>query len=611
MSLANGRATNHRNPGVLRRRTTTVLTNHIGSETASSEPCRTCQLADAVDGDPNHGNSFDISPTEIASPHRSRRGCIGVTATPDPSIQLYPPALSFTNPGLQPQTASNTYSGANHDTPSSLWNPGLPGFPGWLGPATPEFNPYLTPTPNSIGYPPVDLSATTDYQADSPLQLPGVYDFSAYGQPGPVHYLPSYGVYDNFRIVPGSFAYSNSFPCRHHFTAVDPQATLASSNLPFLPDDGSVLPGQHIIPTPPGPQMTIASSNQVPFLGTDITMAAPALPGQHIGMITTTPGPNPMASRVTPPGSNANANTYTCDYLGCGQRVARRGDLVRHKLKHGVPQYPCLVHGCQGSDPEGRTIIVTGGVGFMGSATSESILEVGGDVICLDYLQEPKMDIWDRIQSKAQKHGGKAWYYSVDVTSAEGVQSAISKAVANARYPLRGMIACHGISDERPALDYPMDLFRKVIDTNLNGAFICAQAAAQEMCKAADPKGGSIVLVASMSAHNTNKGVDTAAYNTSKSGVLQLARSLAAEWGSSPDHPLIRVNTLSPGYIRTPMTTPTLEKLGLDGQWSSDNMLNRLSFIDEYRGPILYLLSDASSFMTAADLVVDGGHTSW
>ncbi|RDW65175.1 hypothetical protein BP5796_09867 [Coleophoma crateriformis] len=286
---------------------------------------------------------------------------------------------------------------------------------------------------------------------------------------------------------------------------------------------------------------------------------------------------------------------------------SRRPRVREAKPKIGNPDTPAL----DLFKLERRTIIVTGGVGFMGSATSESILEVGGDVICLDYLQEPKKDVWDRIQSKAQQYSGKAWYYSVDVTSAEGVQSAISKAVAKSRYPLRGMIACHGISDERPALGYPMDLFRKVIDTNLNGAFICAQAAAQEMCKATDAKGGSIVLVASMSAHNTNKGVDTAAYNTSKSGVLQLARSLAAEWGSSPDHPLIRVNTLSPGYIRTPMTTPTLEKLGLDGQWSSDNMLNRLSFIDEYRGPVLYLLSDASSFMTAADLVVDGGHTSW
>lgn len=105
--------------------------------------------------------------------------------------------------------------------------------------------------------------------------------------------------------------------------------------------------------------------------------------------------------------------------------------------------------------------------------------------------------------------------------------------------------------------------------------------------------------------------MDTAAYNTSKSGVLQLARSLAAEWGSRKGMPLIRVNTLSPGYIRTPATAEALKKPGMENQWVGDNMLYRLSLVDEFRGPVLFLLSDASSFMTAADLRVDGGHCAW
>lgn len=107
------------------------------------------------------------------------------------------------------------------------------------------------------------------------------------------------------------------------------------------------------------------------------------------------------------------------------------------------------------------------------------------------------------------------------------------------------------------------------------------------------------------------KGVDTAAYNASKSGVLQLGRSLAAEWGSRKGMPLIRVNTLSPGYIRTAANEEALRKPGMEEQWTSDNMLYRLSRVDEFRGPILFLLSDASSFMTGADLRVDGGHCAW
>ena len=91
----------------------------------------------------------------------------------------------------------------------------------------------------------------------------------------------------------------------------------------------------------------------------------------------------------------------------------------------------------------------------------------------------------------------------------------------------------------------------------------------------------------------------------------QLARSLAAEWGSRINTPLIRVNSLSPGYIRTAATAEALQKPGMESQWVGDNMLFRLSTADEFIAPVLYLLGDGSSFMTAADLRVDGGHCAW
>ena len=75
--------------------------------------------------------------------------------------------------------------------------------------------------------------------------------------------------------------------------------------------------------------------------------------------------------------------------------------------------------------------------------------------------------------------------------------------------------------------------------------------------------------------------------------------------------PLIRVNSLSPGYILTPATADALKKPGLREQWEGDNMLFRLSNVDEFRGPVLFLLGDGSSFMTASDLRVDGGHCAW
>lgn len=97
-------------------------------------------------------------------------------------------------------------------------------------------------------------------------------------------------------------------------------------------------------------------------------------------------------------------------------------------------------------------------------------------------------------------------------------------------------------------------------------------------------------------------------YNPSKAAVVQLARNLAAEWGQYG----IRVNTLSPGYILTQM----LQNLFVEyperkTRWAQENMLGRLSTPDEFRGAAVFILSDASSFMTGSDLRIDGGHAAW
>jgi len=108
------------------------------------------------------------------------------------------------------------------------------------------------------------------------------------------------------------------------------------------------------------------------------------------------------------------------------------------------------------------------------------------------------------------------------------------------------------------------------------------------------------------------QGVHTSAYNSSKAAVQQLARSLASEWGTNPSKdPPIRVNSISPGYIQTPLTEVALANPKVKKIWLDGNVLGRISHPEEYRAPILFLLSDGSSFMTGADLRVDGGHTAW
>lgn len=194
-------------------------------------------------------------------------------------------------------------------------------------------------------------------------------------------------------------------------------------------------------------------------------------------------------------------------------------------------------------------------------------------------------------------------------SDADKVIKAFATIKSSLKAPIRGLVACAGISENGPSTVFPADKFRNVLKVNVTGTFLVAQAIANELLDT--QLSGSLVLIASMSGYVSNRGVDTAAYNSSKAAVHQLARSLAAEWGSRKGMPLIRVNTLSPGYIRTAISAESMNKPGMRDQWEGDNMLLRTSTVDEYRAPVLYLLGDGSSFMTGADLRVDGGHCSW
>jgi len=104
------------------------------------------------------------------------------------------------------------------------------------------------------------------------------------------------------------------------------------------------------------------------------------------------------------------------------------------------------------------------------------------------------------------------------------------------------------------------------------------------------------------------QGLICAAYNSSKAAVIQLSRNLASEWGQHG----IRVNTISPGYIVTAMVEALFVKYPeRRREWPTQNMLGKLSKPEEYRGAAVFLISDASSFMTGSDMRIDGGHCAW
>jgi NAD(P)-dependent dehydrogenase (short-subunit alcohol dehydrogenase family) len=153
-----------------------------------------------------------------------------------------------------------------------------------------------------------------------------------------------------------------------------------------------------------------------------------------------------------------------------------------------------------------------------------------------------------------------------------------------------------GVEEVRPSLDVTEDLWDRIVDTNLKGAFFTAQAAARAMAG-----GGAILNICSLT---SEVGIATAVpYGSSKSGLLGMTRALAVEWA-----PLrIRVNALAPGYFRTALT----EAFYADDAWQ-EAMLGRIPLarfgrLDDLVGAAIYLCSDASAYVTGACLPVDGG----
>ncbi len=182
----------------------------------------------------------------------------------------------------------------------------------------------------------------------------------------------------------------------------------------------------------------------------------------------------------------------------------------------------------------------------------------------------------------------------------------VISSIADANSRLDGLIAAAGVQLVKPALEYDGSDLRDMMDINFGGVFFAATATARAMLKHGTP--GSMCLIASMSGLIANKGLISPVYNSSKAAVLQLTRNLAMEWGIDG----IRVNSLSPGHIVTPMVKENFkEEPWLEELWIKENMLGRLSTPEEFKGAALFLCSGASSFMTGGNLVIDGGHTAW
>ncbi|KAI8627334.1 short-chain dehydrogenase [Xylariaceae sp. FL1651] len=257
-----------------------------------------------------------------------------------------------------------------------------------------------------------------------------------------------------------------------------------------------------------------------------------------------------------------------------------------------------------------RVFIVTGGARGLGLSLAEALVEAGGKVYCFD--REPKPDEgWNEAAKRASKWGGELRYRQQDVQDTDGLDRTIER-IADQHQRLDGVVAAAGVQQICRAVDYNRDDVKRMMDINYAGVMMTATSAARQMFKYKCH--GSMCFIASMSGQVANKGLVSPVYNASKAAVIQLARNLAMEWSPIRKDGTggIRVNCLSPGHILTPMVLKNFEEVpGLRETWESENMMGRLAETTEFKGAALFLLSNASSFMTGNNLVIDGGHTSW
>ncbi|KAI1425121.1 hypothetical protein F5Y12DRAFT_393410 [Xylaria sp. FL1777] len=256
----------------------------------------------------------------------------------------------------------------------------------------------------------------------------------------------------------------------------------------------------------------------------------------------------------------------------------------------------------------GKVIIVSGGAQGLGVVQAEALLEAGATVHVLDRQSEPPAgSIYQKVAQRARDELGTAiFYHQVDVrTGVENLNSIVEK-IAEKHGRIDGLIAAAGIQQETSALEYTAADADRMLGINVTGVLMTAQAVARQMTRLGST--GSFVLIASMSGTVANRGLICPVYNASKAAVIQLGRNLAMEWGTKG----IRVNTLSPGYIVTEMVQKLFTEFPeRETEWPKQNMLNALSKPEDYRGAAVFLLSDASRFMTGADLRIDGGHAAW
>jgi NAD(P)-dependent dehydrogenase (short-subunit alcohol dehydrogenase family) len=242
-------------------------------------------------------------------------------------------------------------------------------------------------------------------------------------------------------------------------------------------------------------------------------------------------------------------------------------------------------------DLTGRTAVVIGGGSGIGEAVAIGAAAQGAKVVVLDSNAAAAAAVAAKIPG-----AGDA---PLDIRDAAAVSAAFD-AVVRDHGRLDIVVCTPSINVRKPILQYTSEEFDRVVEVNLKGSFHVLQAAGRVMTA---QRSGSIVIFSSIRAQVVEPGQSV--YAMTKSGILQLVRAGAAEFGPFG----VRVNAIGPGVVETPLTAPIRANAAWRDAYASKSVLNRWARAEEMVGPTLFLASDAASYVTGTILFADGGWT--
>ncbi|MCG8530086.1 MAG: SDR family oxidoreductase [Desulfovibrionales bacterium] len=247
---------------------------------------------------------------------------------------------------------------------------------------------------------------------------------------------------------------------------------------------------------------------------------------------------------------------------------------------------------------KGKTSFVTGGARGIGKQISIGLAEAGSNVVIVDIDIEESQKTAEFIKETT---GVSTKAIKADCTKKDEVDAMIAAIVEE--YGKIDAAFCNaGICRNIPFAEMSVEDFQQVVDINLTGVFITAQAAAKQMLKQGF---GSIINTASMSGHIVNVPQPQCSYNASKAGVIMLTKSMAVELAKTG----VRVNSISPGYIATELINASEFLKPLVSEWKKLSPMGRLGTPEELQSIAVYLAGDSCPFCTGSDFTIDGAFT--